>query len=209
MEFLTELATSGGGIGAIVSGVSGLLGGWLSKRENRLLTIQANEHEIKMADIDKEMAKFEFDANVKMAELKKDMQITEAQINLDRIESEGEIAKDILAAETHKSVEESAGRALEASWKVQETPTGYPFVDKFRAATRPALTWALFLMNMGIFMVLHAKVGSIVSEDTEMLVQLYVYLVQSFIYLFILVTSWWFMSRGDKSAENIKNTFRK
>lgn len=183
-----------GGLGPIISGVTGLVGGWLTKRENRKLAEIDNAHEVRMAEVDQAAAKFELEATVTLA----DMQIDLAQ-------TEGEIEQDLIEAQSEADVERLEATAFASGLVEGHKPTGYPFVDKFRAMTRPLITWSLYIFVAIIFYVLHLKVGAIVAEDTELLVKLYVYLVQSVIYLFIMAVSWWFMSRGEKSAKVIKN----
>jgi hypothetical protein len=186
MSFLLDLLGAGG-LGTVLSGVSGLIGGWLTKRENRKTLELTNAHELNMAEVDQRAAEFELKASIALAKSK-----------LDQVRVEGETQVDLEAA-----------RAFTAGLADANKPTGYAFVDKFRAMTRPLITWSLYLFTIVIFWTLHIKVGGIVAEDTELLVKLYVYLVQSVIYLFIMAVSWWFMSRGDKSAAAIRGLISK
>jgi hypothetical protein len=192
MEFLLGLLGTGG-LGTVLSGVSGLIGGWLTKRENRKMAEINNAHEVRMADIDLKTAEFEHNAAIALA----DKQI-------DLAETEGDIEMEIIDATAEADVSRLEATAFANGLAQGHKPTGYPWVDKFRALTRPLITWSLYIFVVVIFAVLHMKVGDIVAADTELLVKLYVYLVQSVIYLFIMAVSWWFMSRGERSARVIK-----
>lgn len=193
MEFLVGLLGTGG-LGPVLSGVSGLIGGWLTKRENRKMAEINNAHDLNMAEVDARAAEFEFNASISLAEKQ-----------IDLTQTEGDVEQDIIEAQAVADVEREEASAFTYGIREATKPTGYAFVDKFRALTRPLLTWFLFIFVVVIFGVLQAKVGNIVAEDTELLVKLYVYLVQSTIYLFIMAVSWWFMSRGEKSAKVIRN----
>ena len=193
MSFLVDLLGAGG-LGTVVSGVSGLVGGWLTKRENRKMLQLTNAHELNMAEVDQKAAEFELQASIHLAEKK-----------IDLAETEGQIEQDIIAGQSDADVARSDARAFEAGLEAAQKPTGYAGVDKFRALTRPLITWSLYIFVVVIFAILHMEVGEIVLEDHDLLVKLYVYLVQSTIYLFIMAVSWWFMSRGEKSVKNISN----
>lgn len=192
MNTLIDLFTSGG-LNTIFSGLTGLVGGYLSKRENRLLAIQENSHELAMAEMDMKADDQQLTATLELAKSK--MQLAEL---------EGDIKSDIIASKSSAKIDEIDAKGFADAVSEAQKPTGYPFVDKFKAMTRPVLTWALFVFMMILFAALHHRVGSVVAEDTELLIKLYVYLVQSLIYLFIMAVSWWFMSRGDKTTAQIK-----
>lgn len=193
MSFLVDLLGAGG-LGTVVSGVSGLVGGWLTKRENRKMLQLTNTHELNMAEIDQKAAEFELQASITLAEKE-----------IDLAQTEGQIAEDLIGVQAEADIERSAARAFEHGLQTAMGPTGYAGVDKFRALTRPLITWSLYIFVVVIFAILHLEVGEIVLEDHDLLVKLYVYLVQSTIYLFIMAVSWWFMSRGEKSVKNIRN----
>lgn len=196
MEFILGLLGTGG-LGPVLSGLSGLIGGWLTKRENRKTLEITNAHEVRMAQVDQKAAEFELQASITLAE---------KQIDLTR--AEGEVQMDVAQAQAEADVARDEAAAFSYGIREANKPTGHSFVDQFRAVTRPLLTWFLFIFVVTIFGVLQAKVGNIVAEDTELLVKLYVYLVQSTIYLFIMAVSWWFMSRGERSASVIKGLMK-
>jgi hypothetical protein len=193
MEFLLGLLGTGG-LGPVLSGISGLIGGWLTKRENRKMAQLEHAHEVQMAQIDQKAAEFELQASLALAEKQ-----------IDLTQTEGDVERDIIEAQSVADVERNEAEAFRYGLQEAMKPTGHSGVDKFRALTRPLITWSLYAFVLAIFVVLHLKVGDLVAEDTELLIKLYVYLVQSVIYLFIMAVSWWFMSRGEKSAKTIQN----
>ncbi len=195
MEFLGDIigAVGSGGFSAIFSGISGLVGGYLTKKENRLTMIENNKHELAMAQVDAQNAEFELRASIQIAKNK--LQIAQA---------EGEIEADLIETQSAADIERLAGEAFKEGMKDANKPTGYPGVDKFRALTRPLITWSLYFFVIVMFGFLQWKVGALVAADTDLLIKLYVYLVQSVIYLFIMAVSWWFMSRGERSVAAIK-----
>lgn len=192
MEFLVGLLGTGG-LGTVFSGISGLVGGWLTKRENRKMMELTNAHELNMANVDQKAAEFELQASIHLAEKK-----------IDLTETEGAVERDLIDAQADADVSAADARAFAEGLRNANKPTGTPWIDNFRALTRPLITWSLYIFVVIIFWVLHSKVGDLVAADTELLVKLYVYLVQSTIYLFIMAVSWWFMSRGEKSAKVIR-----
>lgn len=192
MDWVIDLF-GGGGIGTALSGITGMIGGYLAKRENRLLAELQNSHELKMAEVDQKAEERQLQAQIKMSELEQA-----------RIQTEGDVAMDVAQAESEANVKEIDAKAFADAMATAQKPTGVGWVDKFRAMTRPTMTWLLFIFVVVIFGVLHHRVGDLVGENATLMVELYVYLVQSAIYLFIMAISWWFMSRGEKSAEQIK-----
>lgn len=193
MEFLVGLLGTGG-LGTVFSGISGLVGGWLTKRENRKMFELTSAHELAMAVQDQKAAEFELQATIELAERK-----------IDLAQAEGKVAEDLIDAQSEADISASDARAFASALAADQGSTGHAGVDKFRALTRPLITWSLYLFILVIFWVLHSQVGDIVAEDTELLVKLYVYLVQSTIYLFIMSVSWWFASRGETAVKNIRN----
>ncbi len=196
MEFLVDLF-GGGGLGTIFSGISGIVGGYFTKKIVLETKKEEYKHDIAMANIDQKNAEFELRASIQIA-----------RQNLEIAQVEGEIENDIIESQQEADVARLEAGAFAAGMKEAQKPTGHPGVDKFRSLTRPLITWALFIFVVVMFIVLQIKVGAIVAEDTDLLIKLYVYLVQSIIYLFIMAVSWWFMSRGERSVETIKGMFR-
>ncbi len=200
MSWLAEAATAvgTGGFSAIFSGVSGLVGGYLTKKINLETMKEENKHELAMSQEDAKQAEFELRATISIAKNKLDIALAEGEMEQEIIQTQGE-------ADVARLDAEAFSKGLEQANK----PTGHSGVDKFRALTRPLITWSLYLFVVVIFVVLHLKVGDLVAKDTALLVKLYVYLVQSIIYLFIMAVSWWFMSRGEKAVATIKGMFAK
>jgi hypothetical protein len=197
MEWLADLF-GGGGLGTIFSGISGLIGGYLTKRENRLTMIEQNKHELAMADVDARASEFELKASIALAKQK-----------LEIAETEGAIERDLIETRSMAETERLAGEAFKVGMAEAFKPSGYPWVDQLRSATRPIMTWLLYLIVVVIFIVLHLRVGNLVAENSDLMMKLYVYLVQSIIYLFIMSVSWWFMSRGESSVTAISKMMGK
>lgn len=185
---------AGGGLGTAVSAITGLVGGYLTKKENRLLKEQENSHEVTMAKLDQESERYQLEASLKMAEADRIMARTEA-----------EMAMEVASAEASAEVSKIDAKGFALAMAEAQKPTGYPFVDKVRSLMRPVLTTSTYVFIVVIFGFLQWKVGELVAKDTELLTGLYEYLIRSIIYLFIMMVSWWFMSRGDNSVQQIKN----
>ncbi len=192
MEWVTDLFT-GGGLGTVLSGITGLIGGYLAKRENRKLVQIENDHEARMANLDMKADEIQLQATLKLADKK-----------IEQAQTEGEIQSEIIYQKAEAKVNEIDAKGFAAAMSVASKPTGFDWVDKFRALTRPLLTWLIFVFILIIFSVLQSIVGEAVAKNIPLLTELYIYLVQSVIYLFIMAVSWWFMSRGEKSAAQIK-----
>ncbi len=192
MSLLADLLV-GGGLGTAVSTVTGMLGGFITKRENRLANEANNAHELAMAEVDMRAEEQQLQATMALA----------AQ-QLDITTAEGQIAAELIDVNSEAAVNEIDAKGFAEAIKEVNKPTGYSAVDKFRFITRPALTWCLFGFMIYMFYKLNSMVSGVVAEDTDTLVGLYMYLVQSAIYLFVLAVLWWFMSRGEKSSAQIK-----
>ncbi len=185
---------AGGGLGTAVSAITGLIGGYLTKKENRLLKQQENAHEVTMTELNMQSEKFQLEASIKMADKDIEMARTEA-----------EMAVEVENARAAGEVSIADAKGFAAAIVEAQKPTGVKWVDVIRNLMRPVMTLATYIFVVVIFGVLISKVGDTLYSDTEKMTGLIEYLIRSVIYLFIMMVSWWFMSRGDNSIQQIKN----
>lgn len=175
---ILDIFTSGG-FGAI----TGLIGGWLAKREQRKLIELSNQHEQFMADHDMKRDKQGYDHALQLAE--KGMQQTQL---------EGDIAEDVRSAD-----------AFVASVQSNRKSTGTWIGNALKSAVRPVLTAALLWVTWTIYSELSVLVGGLEGLDTATLEQLFVYVVHAIIFLTITAVAWWFASRGERAIKAIKS----
>ncbi len=168
MTFLADIFASSG-LGAIV----GLLGSWLTKREERRNLELKLTHETKMADIRKEEAAFEFSHELAMA----DKQVERAEV-------EGQIARD---------VEEMA--AFRDGLKEQQMVYKIKWVDAIRGLMRPVITVYLLLLATIITLRIGSWTGGLQSLDAHVMTTLYSDTIAQILFLVTTAVTWWFGSR--------------
>jgi hypothetical protein len=171
IEGLLTILTSSG-LGAIV----GAVGGWMGKRENRLLKELEFDHDIKMSEIESQQMTLEFNHAVALA----DKQI-------EQTETEGDIATDI--AET---------KAFTQGLKIQQIKSGSSIVDAIRFLMRPVITVYLLGISTYFAYSIHQLVEGIEILGITQLVGMYTQIISQIFFLTITCVSWWFSSRGDK-----------
>ena len=167
---LSVLTSSG--LGAIV----GAVGGWMGKRENRLLKSLEFDHNIKAAEIETKQMALEFDHALQLA----DKQIEQTQ-------TEGDIATDI--AETE---------AFAQGLKIQQIKSGSSIVDAIRFLMRPIITVYMLIIATYFAYSIHQLVEGIEVLGILQLVDMYTQIISQIFFLTITCVSWWFSSRGDK-----------
>ena len=181
IETILGVLTSGG-FGAI----TGLVGGFLAKREQRKLLELQNSHDLQMAEIDFKQSELEH----KQALALVDKQVEIAQV-------EGAIQQDIKDAE-----------AFIESQKSLTQPASHPFMEIGKSLIRPVLTIILLFVTWDIYTDLHEIVGGLEGLDSDHTQDLFIYVVHSIIFLTITAVSWWFASRGEKAVAAIKGMIK-
>lgn len=182
LETVLGIFTSGG-FGAI----TGLIGGFMQKREQRKILELENQHERDMAAIDVQMQQMENEQALLMVEKK-----------IDLAQAEGEIAVDLKDAD-----------AFVESVKHASKPTGNPILDGVKTVMRPLITIVLLYFAWDIYNQLDTIIGGLEALDKTKLEDLYIYVIHSIIFLAITATTWWFASRGEKAVAAIKGMIGK
>lgn len=168
MELLLSLFSSTGA-GSIV----GMVGSWLTKREERKNLQLVNEHEKAMANIRVHEQKLEASHELAMA----DKQLESAEVEGNIAIDQGEIA------------------AFNTSLLQQSKSTGIAFVEAIRGLMRPLITLYLLVLVTYLAYKISVLVNGLESISSDELVSLY----QQMIHFFLSITStaicWWFGSR--------------
>ena len=165
---LADLFASSG-LGAIV----GLLGSWLTKREERRNLELKLTHDIKMAGIRKEEAAFEFEHELAMA----DKQVERAQ-------AEGEIARDVAEM-----------GAFQEGLKEQQMIYKIKWVDAIRGLMRPLITIYLLILATVVTVKIGTTTGGLEALDTAIMETLYSDTISQIFFLVTTAVTWWFGSR--------------
>lgn len=165
---LADLFASSG-LGAIV----GLLGSWLTKREERRNLELKLTHDIKMADIRKQEAAFEFEHELAMA----DKQVERAQ-------AEGEIARDVAEMD-----------AFREGLKEQQLIYKIKWVDAIRGLMRPVITIYLLLLATLVATKIGSITGGLGALDKTVMETLYSDTIAQIFFLVTTAVTWWFGSR--------------
>lgn len=174
IETILAVMTSGG-FGAI----TGLIGGFLAKREQRKLLQLENEHARYMADIDLQRDQLQYQQELALA----DKRVEHAQI-------EGEIAADVASAQ---------------AFTISQQPSKLTKVGELaKTAMRPVITVVLLWVTWTIYSETSELIGGLEGLDAVQLQKLFVYIVHAIIFLTITAVSWWFASRGERAVKAIK-----
>lgn len=182
LETVLGIFTSGG-FGAI----TGLIGGFMQKREQRKILELENAHAEKMMEHDISMQRLENEQAVLLVEKK-----------IDLAQAEGEIEVDVREAD-----------AFVESVRQANKPTGNPWLDGIKTAMRPLITIVLLYFSWDIYNQLDNIIGGLEALDPEKLEDLYIYVIHAIIFLTITATTWWFASRGEKAVAAIKGMIGK
>ncbi|MFB1001959.1 MAG: hypothetical protein QMC22_05410 [Pseudomonadales bacterium] len=168
MEALLSILTSTG-----AGGIIGVVGSWLTKREERKNTQLQFERDVKMAEIRKDEAKIEADHELALA----DKQIERAQV-------EGSVAIDQAEIE-----------AFTEGLKEQSKTYGIKAVDGIRGLMRPLITVYLLVIATLLTLKINQLVGGLDSLEMSELKGIYDNVINQMLFLTATAVTWWFGSR--------------
>lgn len=161
---------SGGAVGAI----TGLVGSYLTKREERATLKLQQQHEAKMRQFDIEEASQEHSQALALADKK-----------IEQAKTEAEIAADVSAAETFNT-----------SIKVGNEKSGIKWIDGVRSLMRPMITlMLLFASALLTYQISSLGVG-LESLGSDELLQMYQQIIKEALFLTTTAVTWWFGTRG-------------
>lgn len=163
------------GLGAIV----GLLGSWLTKREERRTLELKYDFDVKMAELRKSEAEMEFNHELAIA----DKQIEKTEI-------EGEI-----------KVEEAELNAFLEGLKEQQQLYKIKFVDAVRGLMRPVITIYLLIIATYITYKINSHVG-ISAVDKAELLAVFKDTIAQIMFLVTTAIAWWFGSRPSSQRKD-------
>jgi hypothetical protein len=161
-----------GGFGTVV----GLLGSYLTKREERKQYELDAKHKLQMAEI-----------RFKEVELENSHEIAIASKNIERAEVEGSIKIDGIEA-----------KAFVESVKNSHTPIGVKLVDSIRGLMRPIITVYLLIVATILTFKIDDLVGGLTSLGPEKLFALYEDVIMQVVFLTATAVTWWFGSRPSR-----------
>ena len=168
MEALLSILTSTG-----AGGIIGVVGSWLTKREERKNIQLQFERDVKLAEIRKDEAKIEADHELALA----DKQIERAQV-------EGSVAIDQAEIE-----------AFTDGLKEQSKNYGIKVVDGIRGLMRPLITVYLLVIATLLTLKINQLVGGLDSLEMSELKGIYDSVINQMLFLTATAVTWWFGSR--------------
>ncbi|MDG1293456.1 MAG: hypothetical protein P8O99_05045 [Pseudomonadales bacterium] len=168
MEALLSILTSTG-----AGGIIGVVGSWLTKREERKNIQLQFERDVKLAEIRKDEAKIEADHELALA----DKQIERAQV-------EGSVAIDQAEVE-----------AFTEGLKEQSKTYGIKAVDGIRGLMRPIITVYLLIIATLLTLKINQLVGGLDSLELSELKGIYDNVINQMLFLTATAVTWWFGSR--------------
>ena len=174
MSILEGLAgIAAGGASGVLGGVIALVGTQLTKRDERKTLELKLSQEIKIAEIEAKEAENEF----KRAQLL-------AEIEIDRLETEADIASDV-----------EASKSFRESLKVQTISTGNAIVDAVRGLMRPMITAYMLLIMTYIAYQISRVAGGFEILPMSTILDLYEHIINQVMFLTVTCVTWWFGSR--------------
>lgn len=168
MSILSDIFASSG-LGAIV----GLLGSWLTKREERRNIEIKLAHDAKMADIRKEEAAIESTHELAMAEK-----------HMERVEVEGGISLGMAEMS-----------AFTQGLKEQQMLYKIRWVDAIRGLMRPVITIYLLILASFVTWRVGIHTGGLAQLDQATMSNLYADTIGQIFFLVTTAVTWWFGSR--------------
>jgi hypothetical protein len=168
MEALLSILTS-----TAAGGIIGVVGSWLTKREERKNIQLQFERDVKLAEIRKDEAKIEADHELALA----DKQIERAQV-------EGSVAIDQAEIE-----------AFTHGLKEQSKNYGIKVVDGIRGLMRPLITVYLLVIATLLTLKINQLVGGLDSLEMSELKGIYDNVINQMLFLTATAVTWWFGSR--------------
>jgi hypothetical protein len=160
---------SSGGFGI----VTGMIGGWLGKREARKMKALDNAHDATMAvHAITEATNAQAHAVAMLGEKR------EMAVEVGKIEVEGK-EMDVFMQ----------------SIKEQGKSTGSPFFDGLKSAIRPIITFWLLWELSSITGTLDKLTGGLKALPAEDQIALYITIIDAIIFLATTAVGWWFASR--------------
>lgn len=158
-----------GGFGTVV----GLLGSYMTKREERLSQQIRLESEKQMAEL-----------RIKEQELEQAHELGMADKQMQRAEVEGAL-----------KIGEVEAAAFVASVKESGKKIGITFIDGVRGMMRPLITTYLLIVSTILAYKLNALVGGLQVLPADEVYKLYREVIQQIIFLTATAVTWWFGSR--------------
>jgi len=174
IETILGIFTSGG-FGAI----TGLVGSFMAKREERKVLELKYAYEKDMAEIDRLREEADRDHDLAMA----DKQV-------ERAEAEGAIAMDVAEV-----------GLVDAAIQAQAKSSGNKTVDAVLRFVRPAITAYLLVVVTLIGFKLHELTGGLNNLPIAEVFDLYKHIVHQTVFLAVTAVAWWFGSRGVKREQ--------
>lgn len=178
MELLSFLTSSTAG------GIIGVVGSWLTKREERKNAQLKFDYDVKMAEIRSAEAKAEAEHELAMA----DKQMERAQV-------EGNIA-----------LGEAELSAFQESLREQSKVYGIKIVDAVRGLMRPLITIYLLIIATLLMTKINELVGGVGNSfSPDELIQTYKGVIDQLLFLTATAVTWWFGSRPSSHRRDKSN----
>jgi hypothetical protein len=153
------------GFGALI----GLLGGWLTRKEET------------------KNLKAKYDYEVKMADLRRQEMEVEAKMQIKVVETEGAIQQDIVD-----------GEAFLESLKEQKRGYGIKVVDAVKGLMRPFITLYVLAIATFIIINIGRIVGGLNAFDFDQLINIYKSVIAEILFICTTAITWWFGSRPSR-----------
>jgi hypothetical protein len=174
MAALLSLFTSTG-----FGGIVGILGSWLTKREERKNLELKYEHDFKMAELRRDEIKLESAHELAMADKQ-----------MERTQVEGNIA-----------LGEAELSAFQEGLREQNKTYGIKFVDGVRGLMRPLITLYLLAIATMLTYKINELVGGISTLPIDELINTYKDVINQMLFLTATAVTWWFGSRPSSGRD--------
>jgi len=165
--------------------ITGILGAFLTRIEERKQKKIDNDFKIEMAKINLEESKLDRQHEIDMADKKRIEEETEGAIEKDLIETKGK-------AESEKLDAKSFMASIEAASK----PTGIKWIDALQKLMRVMITIYLLVVVTKFSFDVNTLVGGLKAIGNDKLVDLYVKIISDMLFLTMVAVGWYFGKRA-------------
>jgi hypothetical protein len=171
MDWLSLLSNSG--LSGVLGGLTGLVGGAISKHQELKRMRLEFAHEENLANLTLQEMEHEQNHELKMASKQTERASLEGQIAIGSVEAE----------------------AFASSVDKAFSPVGDHWVDAVKGLMRPVITLFLLIVTAWLTAEIWGAVGGLGALTEKELTSLFQYVVKQIVFLAVLSTSWWFAAR--------------
>ena len=190
-----------GGTSGILGSLLGVVGGFLTSKQNLKQQELKNAHEIALIKAENESMQIEYNLNLKRTELEITGEIANTEADA-YIEAVRQMGKPSLPSRTLEHLL-SGSKFQRAVGTLISVLLG--LIDVLKASVRPMLTIYLVIVTTVLTFSLQKTISLVQAFSGDELVLIYREIIFSIIFLTMMVVGWWFQNRQQSKFSNNLN----